>query len=407
MSHPEIPLPLNPSLPPRRICVVGCSGSIGRSAAEVIAAHPEAFQVESLIARRSVEELVRQARLLSPRTVAVADLDVVEDLRRGLEMMPQRERPAIVAGNEAIIALVQAPEVDTVLAAAVGFEGLPSTLAAVEAGKRVALANKESLVAAGALMSAAAHRGGGVVIPVDSEHSAIFQALQGVKAEELEKLILTASGGPFLRRDPSTWRSITPQEAVKHPRWAMGAKISVDSATLMNKAQELIEAFWLFRVPSATISVLVHPQSIVHSLIECRDGSLLAQLSWPDMKGPIAYALRYPYPRLAGVMRGLDLGQIGSLTFEPLDERRFPAVALARRALELGGKAPAVFTLANEYAVQLFLKGELYFDEIVPVVGEMLERIPPGEYGSLEDLYSLRTEVESLVQLNAHKVTNV
>ena len=369
-----------------RIAIFGSTGSIGRSALDLIRRNPERFEAYALIAGSSAETLAAQIQEFKPRFAALADQDAA---RRLSALCPEC---GILSGDRARADIARHPEVDTVLAAIVGSAGLSSTLAAVEAGKRVALANKESLVAAGALVEAAQARAGALILPVDSEHSALFQALQGHRRGDLHELILTASGGPFLHTPQDQLARITPAQAVKHPRWSMGAKISVDSATLVNKALELIEAHWLFSVPEQSIRVLVHPQSIIHSLVNYVDGTQIAQLSAPDMRGPIAYALSWPHGRLARAMAPLRLAELGRLEFFELDNVRFPAVELARAALRAGGAMPALFNIANEAAVAAFMAGTLRFDLIVPLIESVLARFGFADYSSLDELLALQQQ---------------
>ena len=276
------------------------------------------------------------------------------------------------------------------VAAAVGFAGLRSVVSALKGGNLVALANKESLVSAGQLISRLIGQHGSSLIPVDSEHSALFQALQGERVADIERLILTASGGPFFGATKERLKSVTPQEALKHPTWNMGAKITIDSASLVNKALELAEAYWLFGVDVDRLSILVHPQSIVHSLVEFCDGSSIAQMGVPDMKVPIAYALQYPDGRLKKIARSLDLAQVGTLNFYPVDDEVFKAPSLMRSCLKQGGVAAAVYTIANDIAVERFLAGQLRFDGILTLIEAGLERFGSGKYETLSDLFQLR-----------------
>jgi len=291
---------------------------------------------------------------------------------------------ALAVGEEALLELAVRPDVDRVIGAIVGAAGLRPIHAALSAGHDVALANKESLVVAGRLLTGIAAASGAALLPIDSEHVALHQALRAGRPEEVERLVLTASGGPFLRRDPATFDSIRRDEALKHPTWSMGAKITVDSATLVNKGLELIEARWLFDVPAERIDVVVHPQSIVHSLVEWRDGSWIAQLGPNDMIFPIQYALAYP-ERWANRFPRLDPAALGALEFLPLDRAAFPAVDLARRALEAGESAPAVFNAANEVAVHAFLDGRIAFPRIVATIERVLDRHRPAAVDSLDD----------------------
>ncbi len=376
---------------PRRVLLCGATGSIGRSTLEVIGNHPGKFELVGITANSNAGELERIASLHRPKYVGLSD-------HRAAASLQGREKQAfeLVVGEAETAELAGLPEVDVVVAAVVGVAGLRSVETAVHAGKTIALANKESLVAAGELVQGAQSRSGAKILPVDSEHSAIFQALQGVQATDLDSLVLTASGGPFLDRNRRELSGVTPEEAVRHPRWSMGAKISVDSATMMNKALELIEAHWLFGVEESRIEVLVHPQSIVHSLVRLCDGGMLAQLSVPDMRGPIAYAMQYPHGRLGEVMPRLNLEEVGQLSFRKLDQGRFPALRLAREALAAGGLAGAVLNLANEAAVQAFLKRRIAFDGIEPFVEQALSDNSRAPATSFAELYTALEELWEL-----------
>ena len=350
----------------RKIAILGATGSIGKSTLDLIERNPDRFEIVSVTAATNVEALAEIARRTRARLAVIADKDRLarlQDLLAGTDCR--------IAGGEA--ALIEAIEdADLVIAAIVGCAGLPSVMAAVERGQTVALANKEALVTAGPLMTDAAARSGATLLPVDSEHNAIFQCLAGSRAEDVSRIILTASGGPFRTASAETIRAATPAQAVAHPNWSMGAKISVDSATLMNKGLELIEAHFLFGLPSRQIDIVIHPQSVVHSLVEFVDGSVLAQLGSPDMRVPIAYALAWP-ERLPTPAQRLDLAAIGRLDFEAPDELRFPALRLAREALEDGGASPIVLNAANEVAVASFLAGEIRLSDIARSVQEALE----------------------------------
>ena len=367
----------------RRLALLGSTGSIGTSALEVVRHHPERLELVSLAAFGSnLEALEAQVGEFAPRLVAVYDENKASALVARIG-----ENTAVTAGSEGLIAAATHPDVDLLLAAVVGAAGLPAVHAALDAGKDVALANKESLVVAGGLLTDLARRRGAQILPVDSEHVALHQSLRCGSASEVHRLMLTASGGPFRTREPSTWNDIDPEEALAHPTWQMGAKISIDSATLMNKGLELIEASHLFDIPADRIDVVIHPQSIVHSLVEFCDGSWIAQLSVNEMIFPIQYALAYP-DRWQNEFRRLEPEQLGRLEFEPLDEERFPAVALAREALSLGDSGPAVLNAANEVAVYAFLEGRIPFVQIVPLVAQVLRSHRPAALSSLEDALS-------------------
>ncbi len=351
----------------QRLALLGATGSIGASTVEVVRHHPDRLSIATLGALgRNPEALLALAREFRPRLLAVVDPEVAKSLRR--ELPPGVE---LASGPEALVAAASHPEVDKVVAAIVGAAGLPPVAAALALGKPVALANKESLVVAGRLLTDLARKSGAEIVPIDSEHVALHQALRAGSHEEVRRLVLTASGGPFLHRDPATFATIRREEALRHPTWSMGAKISVDSSTLINKGLELIEASHLFGISPAAIDVVIHPRSLVHSLVEFRDGSWIAQLSKNDMIFPIQYALAYP-ERWANEFPRLALEELGTLEFLPLDNRRFPAVELARAALAAGESAPAVLNAANEVAVGAFLAGEISYPEILATVAEVL-----------------------------------
>ena len=359
-----------------RVAVLGSTGSIGVSTLDVLGRHPERFTVEVLAAATNDARLLEQCLRHRPRVAVLQSADAAARLAADLRSAGSMTEVQVgVAALEACAAL---PSVDAVMAAIVGAAGLPSTLAAARAGKRVLLANKESLVVAGPLLIEAARSGGATLIPIDSEHNAIFQCLPpgaqtGVPGQGVRRVLLTASGGPFLRTPAAAMAGVTPEQACAHPRWNMGRKISVDSATLMNKGLELIEACLLFGMEPAQVEVVVHPQSIVHSLVEYVDGSILAQLGNPDMRTPIAHALGWPERIISGV-QSLDLVAAARLDFEAPDHGRFPALGLARAAAEAGGTSPAVLNAANEIAVAAFLAGRLGFQGIARVIEAVLER---------------------------------
>ncbi len=373
----------------RRILVLGATGSIGSSTLDIVRANPDKFEVVGLVAGNRSAELLRLAQEFRPSYLGIGDATRAKDFNEcGCQ---------VAVGVDEISALCRLPEVDIVLAAMVGVVGLKPVLAALESGKCVALANKESLVAGGALVRAAINQGGGTLIPVDSEHSALFQALQGEKPEGIKRIILTASGGPFLNRSRDSLRGITPEEAVKHPRWNMGPKISIDSATMFNKALEVIEAHWLYAMPQDKIHVVIHPQSIVHSMIEYVDGSQIAQLSYPDMKGPISHAIGYPDFRVAGAVRTLDLEDLGTLNFIKLDNQRFPAINLAREAIKAGGNSSLVLNSANEAAVDLFVKRSIEFTQIESLVGEAVSKLSGPEPKSFDELQQIDQQTRVFV----------
>ncbi len=366
----------------KRLAILGSTGSIGLSALEVVEARPRRFQVVSLAAARSVQTLALQARRHRPRVLAVIDRQAAERLKA---LLPQELAARVVCGPQGYLAAAVEAGADMVLSAMVGAAGLPSTFAAVQAGLDVALANKETLVAGGEPVTAAAAASGARILPVDSEHSALFQALEGNRRSQVRNLWLTASGGPFRRLSAAELARVTPEQALDHPNWSMGPKITVDSATLMNKGLEVIEAHWLFDTPLDRVQVVIHPQSLVHSLVEYIDGSILAQLGPPDMKLPIAYALTYP-ERLAWDWPRLDIRALGSLTFEEPDLKRFPALALAYAAGRQGGTAPAILNAANEVAVEAFLAGELDFPGICACVESVLAGSEAGPASSVAEV---------------------
>ncbi len=357
----------------KRLAVLGSTGSIGTATLDVVARFPEKFSVVALAAGRNLELLGAQIQTWNPRLVAVADEIDAARLRARFPKL------AVAAGSEGLEAVATHPDATTLVAALVGAVGLVPTLRALELGREVALANKETLVAAGQLVMATAAASGGRVLPIDSEHNALHQALRVGPREEVRRLILTASGGPFRALSEEGLRDVTVEQALAHPTWRMGAKITIDSATMMNKGLEIIEAHHLFSMPEERIAVVVHPESRVHSLVEYRDGTLIAQLSVNDMRFPILYALSYP-DRLPTPLGFLDLVEVGALHFLPADERRFPCLRLAREALRHGGTVPAVLNAANEVAVAAFLAGRLPFMGIPEVVEGAMTREATGAH---------------------------
>jgi 1-deoxy-D-xylulose-5-phosphate reductoisomerase len=351
----------------KRLAILGSTGSIGVQALDVVGRFPERFEVVGLAAGRNVARLAEQVRRFRPRIVSVADEGAARELRASVPAGTE-----VLAGEEGAVAVATHPDVDYALAAISGGAGLRSTAAAIEAGKQIGLANKESLVLAGELLTARAAERGVHILPVDSEHSAIHQSIVGHNRSEVRRLILTASGGPLRAVSAAELPSITPARALKHPNWSMGDKITIDSATLMNKGLEVIEARWLFDVAPRRIDIVVHPESIVHSMVEYIDGSMVAQLGVSDMRGPISYALGHP-ERLPLDLPPLDLARLGRLTFETPDADRFPAFMLAYRSLELGGTAPAVLSGADEGAVAAFLAGRCRFTDIAELCAAALE----------------------------------
>jgi 1-deoxy-D-xylulose-5-phosphate reductoisomerase len=377
---------------PRRITILGSTGSIGCSTIDLIKRDPEAYKVEALTANRNVDVLAEQARLLDAQFVAIGDPDRYEDLKLALS----GSNAEAAAGPEAIVEAA-ARGADWVMAGIVGAAGLEPTLEAVRQGAVVALANKECLVCGGDLMLDEISRSGATLLPVDSEHNAIFQVFDFDRRDSIEKIILTASGGPFRTTSIEDMAKVTPAEAVAHPNWDMGAKISVDSATMMNKGLELIEAYYLFGLPEDKIDILVHPQSIIHSMVAYVDGSVLAQLGSPDMRTPISYTLAWPRRMVAPSAR-LDLGKIATLTFEPPDTERFPALRLAREALKAGGAAPNILNASNEVAVAGFLDNNLGFLDIPRIVAETLEKMPVSAIRSVDDALSVDNEARHIAR---------
>jgi 1-deoxy-D-xylulose-5-phosphate reductoisomerase len=352
----------------KRLAVLGSTGSIGCNTLDIVAKFPDRFKIKTLTARRNVDRLAEQIAVHDPVLVAVGDPAAARDLR---ERLPAGHTVQIMSGVEGYRAAATLDDVDMTVGAMVGAAGLEPTLAAIAAGKDVALANKETLVMAGALVTAAVARNGVRLLPIDSEHSAIFQCLQGHRRQDVDKILLTASGGPFLDTPADAFAAITPARALKHPNWSMGAKITIDSATLMNKGLEVIEAKWLFDLEMDQIQVVVHPQSIIHSMVAYCDGSILAQMGIPDMREAIAYALSYP-DRVPLKQPLPDLVHMDGLTFHDPDTRRFPCLQLAFDACAEGGTMPAVMNAANEVAVQAFLSGRLSFAGIAAAIDETM-----------------------------------
>jgi 1-deoxy-D-xylulose-5-phosphate reductoisomerase len=368
--------------PTRRLAILGSTGSIGRSALSVVEAHRDRLEIVAMAAGGNVALFAEQVRAVRPRAVAMASSQAIDRLRHSGDL-----GGATIAGHgsDGLIALATHPDVDLVLCASSGTAALEAVLAAIEAGKTIALANKEVLVMAGALMTDAARRCGVAILPVDSEHNAIHQCLRDRPAHEVSRLILTASGGPFRGHSPKELRSVAPSDALKHPTWRMGRKITIDSATLMNKGLEVIEARWLFGVPADRIDVVVHPQSVVHSMVEMVDGSILAQLGVTDMRLPIQYAFSYP-ERWASPLPRLDLARCGRLDFHLPDHEKFPGLRLAYRALDAGGGLSAVLNAANEVAVEAFLGGRLRFTSISELIEQAMNAHVPATVASLADI---------------------
>lgn len=375
------------------LSILGATGSIGTQTLDLVRLFPDRLKVRVLAGHRNVGLLVEQVREFIPDTVIVGSGEAARALRDALGSHPV----AISYGPEALIDAARRDDVDTVVAAVVGAAGLASTLAAAEAGKRIALANKESLVVGGALVTAACARTGATLLPVDSEHSALFQCLWGEPAGGIETLTLTASGGPFRTRALDTFAHIKPEEALKHPNWSMGAKITIDSATMMNKGLEVIEAHWLFGMGAEQIDVLIHPQSIIHSMVTFKDGSVKAQLGVPSMVVPIQVALAWP-ERWAAPHPRVEWARLGRLDFDAPDPRRYPALGLAFDALRSGGSAPAILNAANEIAVEAFLKGRVTFTGIADTVARTLDALPARACPTLDDLLALDAEARSVAK---------
>ncbi|MGB8338772.1 MAG: 1-deoxy-D-xylulose-5-phosphate reductoisomerase [Burkholderiales bacterium] len=392
----------------KNLTILGSTGSIGVSTLDVVARHPDKFSVVALSAHSRIDDLYKQCVRFKPKFAVMHDADNAEMLRRKIN---QTGLPTLVLeGATALEQIASLPEVHAVMAAIVGAAGLQPTLAAARAGKTVMLANKEALVMSGNILMDAVKQHGATLLPIDSEHNAVFQALprnfaEGMGKAGVKKIVLTASGGPFRLADAATLARVTPEQACAHPNWVMGRKISVDSATMMNKGLEVIEAHWLFDCGADQIDIVVHPQSVVHSLVQYTDGSVIAQMGNPDMRTPIAYALAYPERIDAGVDM-LDLIKTARLDFEPCDRKRFPCVELAYQALKRGGTAPAILNAANEIAVGKFLDHKLAFTAIAKLVEATLERVSVSSVHSLQDVLSAdnaarRTASELTQQINA------
>ena len=375
----------------QRLVILGSTGSIGTSTLDVVARHPERFEVVGLSAQQRVDELAAQCLQWRPRWAVLPDEARARVLREALRA--QGVRTQVLSGAAALCEMAADPEVDSVMAAIVGAAGLPPCLAAARAGKRLLLANKEALVVGGALFMQAVEQGGATLLPIDSEHSAIFQCLPQQRSQwhdTIDHIVLTASGGPFRQRDPATLHSVTPEQAIAHPNWVMGRKISVDSATMMNKALEVIEARWLFDLTPEQIRVVIHPQSIIHSMVVCRDGSVLAQLGTPDMRGPISYGLSFPQRIESGAAR-LDFSALAALSFEEADAQRFPGLQLSWAALRGPEGSTAVLNAANEEAVAAFLDRRIGFDAIHAINADTLATVLPdlGATPTLQALLAL------------------
>ena len=384
----------------QQITILGATGSIGMNTLDVIARHPQRFQVYALTADRQWERLFEQCRQFNPRYAVLVDVTAAEQLQAKLKQFGLSTE--VLQGSAALEQVARAPEVSIVMAAIVGAAGLKPSLAAAQAGKRVLLANKEALVMAGRIFMQVVQAHGATLLPIDSEHNAVFQALPrdgngDLRAMGVRRILLTASGGPFRTTPLAALAQVTPDQACAHPNWVMGRKISVDSATMMNKGLEVIEAHWLFNASADQIQVVIHPQSVVHSMVEYVDGSVLAQLGNPDMRTPIAYALGFP-ERIDSGVTALDLFQIARLDFEVPDTQRFPCIALAYMALRAGGTAPAVLNAANEVAVAAFLERKLPFQSIAAVIEHTLAAISIGAVDTLEQVVAADTQARHIAR---------
>jgi len=368
----------------KRVAILGSTGSIGKQTLEVIEQHPDNFEVEVLTARVSVDELISQAKKFRPDSVVIGNKDKYDEVKRALADEPVK----VYAGSDAIDQIVQGSNIDIVLTAMVGFSGLTPTINAIKAGKTIALANKETMVVAGEIVTALAHENKVSILPVDSEHSAIFQCLAGEFRNPVEKIYLTASGGPFRGKTQEHMMSVTREEALNHPNWSMGNKITIDSASMMNKGLEAIEAKWLFGLRPEQIDIIVHPQSIIHSIVQFEDGSMKAQMGLPDMRIPIQYALTFP-GRLKSDFERFNFLDYPQLTFEKLDEDIFRSVSLAYRAMKEGGSLPCVLNAANEVAVDVFLKGGIGFLQMFDVIEKTMDGVEFISHPTLDDYLEL------------------
>ena len=380
----------------KTIIILGSTGSIGTNTLDIVQRFPDEFRVAGLTAGNNIDKLEEQIRAFAPRVVAVSQEAAAATLRQRCESLPVE----ILSGEAGIAQVAALPEAELVISAIVGAAGLVPTLAAIRSGKHIALANKEPMVMAGKLMQEEAHKHGVRIFPVDSEHSAIFQSLEGHRLEDVRRLILTASGGALWTMAKDELQHVTPERALKHPNWKMGSKITIDSATLMNKGLEVVEARWLFDIPETRIEVMVHRESIIHSLVEYEDRSMIAQLGLPDMRTPISYAMRYP-ERLPLDLPSLDLTEIGTLSFCKPDHDRFPCLNLGYESLRTGGTMPATMNAANEIAVDAFLNGGIRFTEIAEVIRQTMDAHAPKTVATLEDALEAdrwaREKAESLV----------
>ena len=378
----------------RNIAVLGSTGSIGRQTLDIIAEYPTLFRAWLLVARSSADLLIAQARLMRPHMVIIADEQYYDYVRDALEGTGIE----VATGSAAIAQAVTAPEIDTVVTAMVGYSGLESTIAAIDAGKRIALANKETLVVAGELIDRLLKHSDSVLYPVDSEHGAFYQCLMGERMQDVEKLWLTASGGPFRTLPRERLETVTAADALKHPTWSMGAKITIDSATMMNKGFEMIEARWLFGIEPRDIEIVVHPQSIIHSMVAFKDGSVKAQLGLPDMHLPIRYALGLPDGRLASDCRKMTIEDMANLTLERPDFDKFPLLGTAYAAARTGGTAPCVMNAANEIAVAAFLQDKIKFTDIYRIIATTMDKVPLIEQPTYDDYVASNAQARAIAQ---------
>jgi len=381
----------------RNIAILGSTGSIGRQALDVIASYPERFEAYALVANNSVELLIEQARRFLPEVVVIANESKYSQLREALSDLPIK----VWCGSGAIEEIVRDEAIDMVLTAMVGFSGLKPTISAIAAGKTIALANKETLVVAGELITSLALEKRTAVLPVDSEHSAIFQCLNGEGANPIEKILLTASGGPFRNFSSEQLRRVTRAQALAHPNWNMGEKVTIDSSTLMNKGFEMIEAKWLFGVEPSQIEVLVHPQSIIHSMVQFEDRSIIAQLGQPDMRMPIQYAFSYP-ERLRSDIPPVDFFTLSQLTFERPDREKFPNLTYAYEAIDKGGNMPCILNAANEVAVGMFLQERIGYTEMSHLIAETMQKATFLQSPSLDDYLQSDAETRTIISELAH-----
>ena len=381
------------TLPKQVLAILGSTGSIGTQTLEVVAANPELFEVYALTANNNADLLIQQARQFHPEVVVIANEIYYEKVKSALADLPMK----VFAGSESVAQVAAMEPIGTVVTAMVGYSGLKPTIEAIKAGKRIALANKETLVVAGELITRLAIENRAAIVPVDSEHGAIFQCLVGENADEVEKVILTASGGPFRQKTMDELRTVTAAQALQHPTWTMGAKITIDSASLMNKGFEVIEAKWLFGLTPDQIEVVVHPQSIIHSLVQFRDSSMKAQMGLPDMKLPIQYALTYP-TRVQTDFQRLDLATFGSLTFEKPDLNRFRNLALAFDAMHRGGNMPCALNAANEVVVEAFLKGQVGFLQMSDIIEMVMQKTVFIQTPTYEDYVACDADTRRLTQ---------